>query len=917
MRSVVRSARSSCGLVLAVATPALAAQSLEWTSFGAARGDRLGESVAVVPDADGDGLPDLLIGAPASDVGFADVNAMPLTGRASLRSGASGAILREFVSDLSGDVFGRRVADVGDVDGDGTHDVAITAPRRPTSGVTPGALFVYSGADGSLLHALVNNSSAYGEYGTDVAGIGDVDGDGCADFVSSNFGFDVVPTNEAVSVVSGKSGATIRTHFGSTPGVISGLGIDVAAAGDVDDDGFCDYVVSAPFETALPPERGVAYVYSGASGALLWTLTDPNHAPGYGWSVSGAGDVDGDGHADVLVAGPDDPSSTGGGIVHVHSGATGVILATVTGAKGDALGTSLSATADLDGDGVVDFVATAQARPAVRLFSGASGSLIRSFDIDTPPDVSVDATADLDGDGVRDAVVGFPDAAASDQLAGAGRCVAIGLASGALLVDVYGVAFQSRLGESMARVADRDGDGHREVAIGLPGGLGSTVGKVRVVSGASGAELALVASGTPGDQFGAALAGVGDLDGDRIDDLAIGAPGFQGTGEVELRSGSDDALLFIIAAPAGAVSFGRVLASVVDAGGGSVLAIGDPDWKSGGKSVGRVEIDDLARGTVVHVDGATSNARFGAAIACVGDADGDGILDWVIGEPDHDSSLEDVGRVLLVAGSDGSTLWSREGSLRREELGTSVAGLDDLDGDGVGEVIAGSPDAWSGRGGRVSLCSGRTGTLLVTIKGGTKNDLFGARVGRLGDLNGDGRSDFAVCAPRAGRVHLYSGGTSGELYRFDLPRGFLPDAYALIDVPHGRDSAIDPDPIPDLVIGFPERSSVDASTGLAELHRLDDLFLRVEPPDPPSGVTATAVTSGAPFGNWAALFSVAVDGVPSFDLVAFGTCDVFGIWTHSGVVPPSLSGHTLTLRSYALGFNSTVVDTQDTVVAFP
>src|SRR5262249_48876574 len=138
-------------------------------------------------------------------------------------------------------------------------------------------------------------------FGSGLALAGDADGDGTEDFLVGCSPSDPALSTGCAQIVSGRTGAVLRelTH----PGPDRLFGFAVAAAGDVDGDGRTDWLVGAPIG-AESPHRGAAFVFAGSDGHLLREFT--GDTAGFGVSVTGIGDWNGDGHADVAVgAGPE------------------------------------------------------------------------------------------------------------------------------------------------------------------------------------------------------------------------------------------------------------------------------------------------------------------------------------------------------------------------------------------------------------------------------------------------------------------------------------------------------------------------------------------------------------------------------------------------------------------------------------
>lgn len=306
-------------------------------------------------------------------------------------------------------------------------------------------------------------------------------------------------------------------------------GAVVGLAGDFDGDGVQDIAVGAPAQVQGP---GRVEVRSGFDGSLLFERIG---APSFGRAVAGVGDVTGDGVPDLLVGAPDEGGSTGipnAGWAFLVSGATG---ADVFVFEGDSdtrrLGWSVSASGDLDGDGVGELLIGApgpwsgvETHGAVLVVSGATGALIRQ--LHTPADTlrfgwSVVAI-DLDGDGFDDQVVGAPPVAPTQLVLG--RVVAHSGADGHVLWWTEG---SGNLGRSLAAAGDLLAGPEPDVLAGAPASMvdGVTVGEVFVLDGATGATMHTLAGQTPGGQFGHSLGVAGDVDGDGTIELAVAVPG--------------------------------------------------------------------------------------------------------------------------------------------------------------------------------------------------------------------------------------------------------------------------------------------------------------------------------------------------------------------------------------------------------
>lgn len=377
---------------------------------------RLGLSSGKIGDLDGDGCDDYAIGAP-----FETANGLATCGVVRVHSGKTGATLFKWSGFAANDEFGWSIDGPGDVDFDGIPDVLIGAPASDVAGTFAGSAYVFSGADGSVLHTF-HGEKPWNMLGSWVAGVGDLDGDGRADVAlsapRSYTDLGVFPSNTpGLAVIhSGKTGAVIHRWEGANGGDSFGWAVGV---GDLDGDAVSDVVVGAAGVAGAP---GYVRVYSGGPGALLHTLTGSYSGDDFGWDPRPVGDVDGDGRADYSIAVPGWTAVIGGlpigGEVRIYSGASATLLRTITGSGArDLFGTWTASLGDTNGDGVCDLAIAASpldpqtgiyGNAYVRVVNPKTGATLAQYAVDgeTPYDIVAlcSDAGDVNGDGYDDLI---------------------------------------------------------------------------------------------------------------------------------------------------------------------------------------------------------------------------------------------------------------------------------------------------------------------------------------------------------------------------------------------------------------------------------------------------------------------------------------------------------------------------------
>ena len=427
-------------------------------------GGQFGYALAVLGDVDGDALPDLLVGAPEERVSEEPTD---VHGRAYVFSGATGEALYTLESPSTtpqfigfrGD-FGGAVAALDDLDGDGVADFAVSAPDEVVEEETEGGgvVYVYSGATGTVLHRLAHPPARYQDlFGVAIAALGDLDGDGVGDVgvgaedSGEQLACDQLGTTGLAYAFSGATGALLYT-LAPEAGCETYFGTSIAGLGDVDGDGRADFAVGSLGDAGGAPFiAGRVHTFSGATGERLYVLESPAPAAsglfGSRHSLTVRPDLDGDGALDLVVGAQGEAGAASGltsaGQAYAVSSADGSLISVYASpdpVAGGGFGSSTGPSGDLDGDGTADVLISAwgesvaaEGLPAGRVyaFSGATGNVLFTLDSPTPQPYgsfgeALDGTADLTGDGRPEVLVGQPDSRFSNAPDTPGRVFVFG-----------------------------------------------------------------------------------------------------------------------------------------------------------------------------------------------------------------------------------------------------------------------------------------------------------------------------------------------------------------------------------------------------------------------------------------------------------------------------------------------------------
>lgn len=424
-------------------------------------------------------------------------------------------------------------------------------------------------------------------------------------FGTTTEGFEVIVDDSAA-----RYPVTVDPIYTTASETVSGagnngfFGASVAGVGDVEGDGYDDVLIGEPFSLGL---TGAAYLYSGSASGLsaapTATVTEARAQDYYATTVGGAGDVNGDGFADVVVGAFGDTDYAGRAYVYA-GGPDGLSVAPATtlsgGARDDQLGNFTGTAGDTNGDGYDDVLIGAYGTNSYQgtayVFSGSASGL--------------DATAQA-------------------------------------VLD--GAAPNDRLGNFGGTAGDVDADGYDDVVIGAPGYAADT-GRAYVYAGASAgvsATASTVLDGeSAGDRFGGDAHAAGDVNGDGYVDIVIGATGSDHErGRAYVYMGAATGISPTAASTIDGAAPGEWLGYPVDSAG-DVDDDGYADVLIGvyaaDASTGRVELyagspSGLGESPIITLSGDAPGDAFGSAISAGGDADGDGRPEVIVSAPGFDS----------------------------------------------------------------------------------------------------------------------------------------------------------------------------------------------------------------------------------------------------------------------------------------
>lgn len=652
---------------------------------------------------------------------------------------------------VMGSKLGSRVSGAGDINGDGYSELITAAPGYEGKG----AAFTFYGSSNNLTNAnrsILTRPASLAIFGDDAAGAGDVNGDGFADVI-----------------VASLSGDTVYVYHGSPSGIggepVARLPIPLAlqdypapkisGAGDINGDGYSDIVVAA--EDFEDPEvgKGAIFIFHGSSDGIVVTpaaiIKGGSHQMSSSLTVASAGDVNGDGYSDIIVGTrqANMPSDPNGKVFTFHGSSAGLIatpaevVENVSGTR--RFGISVAGAGDVNADGFADVAiityiddsdpALASARVYIHHGSlvGINPVAATFYDWTTnSTSLSVSGAGDFNGDGYSDVIAGggaysLYEPVQTAQVLLPGSPIGIDTSGKTLTILYWNMVY----GQSVAGVGDVNGDGLADIALGGPMSEGweQLGGMAAIFNGIPTPTVSekpnQIVQTSPPAYVGTFTVSAGDVNGD-------------GFGDVLSRDGKVDE-------------------NIVHVFHGSASGLVTP--------------------VALTISTAGPSSHFGMSMGSAGDVNGDGYGDVIIGAFGFTSNTGNEGAAYVYYGAPAGVVTGTRTFLTCDKpsaaFGTNVSFAGDLNGDGYSDILVGAPGYSNGQSaeGAIFVYLGSAAGLNTSpgllFESNKANAGLGV-VSGAGDINGDGFSDFVAGAggytngqAKEGALYIFYGNATG------------------------------------------------------------------------------------------------------------------------------------------------------------
>jgi hypothetical protein len=738
-----------------------------------------GCSVSSAGDVNGDGFDDVMVGA--NEYNYNQGAAYLYFGGNTMDSIADIIMYGE----TSDNYFGESLARAGDLNNDGYDDIIIGAHGYNNK---TGRVYVYYGSSimNSKPDLILTGETSLTDFGISLASVGDVNHDGYDDVIIGAptylsqgrayiyFGGDRM-NNSPDFVMTGNSSELHNENFGRS----------VSGAGDVNNDGFDDFVIG---------DKYYAYIYYGRETLLIrhdLRLTPESMNDNFGRSLSGAGDVNNDGYDDVIIGASSFNSGTGRAYLYFGGSNMDIVAdITFTGSNlNDEFGNLVFCAGDVNNDGYDD-VLIKKSYDVLYLYFGGS-EMDNISDIQVTAEIhnliSASSSGDVNNDGYDDIIM----ASYCYQFSGKSWIYFGGNNVDNIAdVTITGEIHDNDFGIKVANAGDVNKDGFDDLLVGAPG-YNRYIENQKICSYAQGIVYLYYGGenfdNTPDlvfkgnrlyNRFGLNISSAGDLNGDGYSDIVI--------------SGEDDNCADAVFIYYGGAIMDTTPDLLIEGLNYSTYYFGNKTFAC---NLNGDEYDDLVVNGIkstwsgnkgmaylyyggnimdnqcdLYIEGFAGTSNTFPSIASSGDVNNDGFDDIIFGDPNYLDDYSDLMTFIYYGGSNMDnkadvTLTSTG------RFGYNVASAGDVNNDGYDDVIVGAYGSYSSTHENYNGCAiiylgGNDMDSLpdVDITYDDNNNIFGCSFASLGDINNDGFDDVMIADTiynnHAGRVYIYYGGAN-------------------------------------------------------------------------------------------------------------------------------------------------------------
>ncbi|MBN1406467.1 MAG: FG-GAP repeat protein [Calditrichaceae bacterium] len=834
----------------------------------------MGKVVSNIGDINNDNYDDWAFGFPDA----ADISTGKRVGKVYIYLGSPSLVFEQdpdliLQGENDSDKFGGSIASAGDLNNDGYCDLIVGAAYNNESGISAGRAYIYFGGDSvdNIADLILNGESEGDHFGCAAASAGDVNKDGYDEVIigarSSNLTGD--NTGRAYLYYGGESMDNSANVTFTGEAADDFFGHDVCSAGDVNNDGCDDIMVSAYRNDAAGSDAGRVYIYYGSESmdnTADVVLTGEEKDDYFGNCISSAGDMNNDNYDDVIIGA--DRNGNGGSAYLFFGGSSMDSLPDVkllAEASYDYFAASVSSVGDVNNDGYDDVIVGAAYNDEAGTSAGRAYIYFGGLPTDNVPEIvltgensydyfgcSVSSAGDINGDGYTDVIVGAygNDSGGS----GAGRAyIYYGAEKMNNTRDLFlsGELASDWFGCSLSSAGDVNNDGFDDIVIGAKWNDegGGNAGQVCIYFGGSSIDSAadvILTGQEEGFQFGTSVSSAGDVNNDGFDDLIIGTD-YYGARKAYLYYGGtsmDNATDLIFSCGSDDLGFGRSVASAGDVNNdgyddiiiGSILSeINESEVGCAYIYYGGIIMDNSVD---IVLPGLTPNSYFGYSVSSAGDLNDDGYDDVIVGASADNPTGVLSGRAYIFYGGaemDSSVDVILSGEAEDDQFGASVSSAGDVNDDGYADVVVGAYNNAEGRSYIFFGGSDMDNIADLVLKGEADEDHFGISVSGTGDVNNDGYNDVLVGSEwnsgggrSAGRCYIYYGGTDIDTVADIIITGEATGDYFGNSVSCAGD--VNNDGISDILIGAYGNYAVGAQMGRAYLYAGVDLSdIRFDP----------------------------------------------------------------------------------------